>query len=41
MKTTIGAATAPAPVLALWLASLEPSTRAYALDWQPAVVDWL
>ncbi len=38
MKTTVvGTATAPAPALAPWLASAEPSTRAYAQCWQPAV----
>src|SRR5215213_7915869 len=41
MKTTVvGAATEPAPALALWLASAaEASTRAYAQGWQPAVAD--
>ena len=39
--TVVRAATALAPALALWLASPEALTRAYAQDWQPAVADWL
>src|SRR5258706_3709767 len=40
MKTTVvRAATALAPALALWLASAESSTRAYAWGWQSAVAE--
>jgi hypothetical protein len=39
LKTTVVvAATAPAPALALWLASPAALTRAYAQGWQPAAV---
>jgi hypothetical protein len=40
MKTTVvRAAAALAPALALWLASAEASTRAYAWGWQSAVAE--
>ena len=37
--TVVGTATALAPALALWLASPEAPTQAYAQGWQPAVAD--